>query len=139
MKIAVIDGMGGGIGAQVVARLKQVLRAEDSLVALGTNAIATGGMVKAGAQIGATGENAIIVSAPTADVIVGPVGIIIPNSLLGEITPGIATAIASCKAVKILVPIAQPHVELIGLEARPLSAVLDDVAARVSGLLMVGG
>ena len=135
MKIAVIDGMGGGIGTQVVARLKQIVRAEDSIVALGTNATATGGMVKAGADVGATGENAIVVTAPTADIIVGPVGIIIPNSLLGEITPGIATAIASCKAVKVLIPLTQPHVELVGLEARPLSAVLDDVAARVGELL----
>ena len=135
MKIAVIDGMGGGIGSQVAARLKSVLREQDTLIALGTNAIATGGMIKSGAHTGATGENAIIVTAPTADIVIGPVGIIIPNSLLGEITPAIATAIASCKAVKILVPLAQPHVELVGLEARPLSATLDAVAARVLELL----
>ena len=135
MKIAVIDGMGGGIGAQIVGRLKQVLRGDDNLIALGTNAIATGGMIKAGAHIGATGENAIITTAPTADIIVGPVGIVIPNSLMGEVTPAIATAIASCGAVKILVPLAQPHVELIGLEARPLSAVLDDVSTRLQELL----
>jgi hypothetical protein len=135
MRIAVIDGMGGGIGVQIVGRLKQVLRGEDSLIALGTNATATGGMIKAGAQVGATGENAIIVTAPTADIIIGPVGIIIPNSLMGEISPAIATAVASCGAVKILVPLAQPHVELIGLEARPLSAVLDDVVSRIKELL----
>jgi hypothetical protein len=135
MKIAVVDGMGGGIGSQVAARLKSVLREQDTLIALGTNAIATGGMIKSGADTGASGENAIIVTAPTADIIIGPVGIIIPNSLLGEITPAIATAIASCKAVKILVPLAQPHVELVGLEARPLSATLDAVVARVLELL----
>jgi len=135
MKIAVIDGMGGGIGAQVVARLKQVLPEETSLIALGANAIATGGMLKAGADVGATGENAIVTTVPNVDVIVGPIGVIIPNSLYGEVTPAIATAIASCKAVKILIPLAQPHVELIGLEARPLSAVLDDVAARVQQLV----
>ncbi|MDO8683277.1 MAG: DUF3842 family protein [Armatimonadota bacterium] len=135
MKIAIIDGMGGGIGSQVVARLKQILRREDTLIALGTNAAATGSMVKSGADVGATGENAIVVTAPTADIIVGPVGIVIPNSLLGEISPNIATAIASCKAIKILIPLTQPHVELIGLEARPLSATLDDVASRVQELL----
>ena len=135
MKIAVIDGMGGGIGAQVVARLKQALPKETSLIALGANAIATGGMLKAGADVGATGENAIVTTVPNVDVIVGPIGVIIPNSLYGEVTPAIATAIASCKAVKILIPLAQPHVELIGLEARPLSAVLDDVAARVQQLV----
>lgn len=135
MKIAVIDGMGGGIGAQIVGRLKPIVRGDDSLIALGTNAIATGGMIKAGAQVGATGENAIVVTAPTADIIIGPVGIIIPNSLMGEISPAIATAIASCHAVKILVPLAQPHVELIGMESRPLSAIMDDIAVRVQELL----
>jgi hypothetical protein len=135
MKIAVIDGMGGGIGAQIVGRLKPILHGDDSLIALGTNAIATGGMIKAGAQVGATGENAIVVTAPTADIVIGPIGIIIPNSLMGEISPAIATAIASCHAVKILVPLAQPHVELIGMESRPLSAILDDIAARVQELL----
>ena len=127
--------MGGGIGAQVVARLKPVLPQETTLIALGTNAVATGGMLKAGADVGATGENAIITTAPSVEIIVGPIGVIIPNSLYGEVTPAIANAIASCKAVKILVPVAQPHVELVGVEARPLSAVLDDVAARVRQLV----
>ena len=135
MKIAIVDGMGGGIGSQVVGRIKPVLREQDALIALGTNAAATGVMIKAGATTGATGENAIVVTAPTADVIIGPVGIVIPNSLLGEITPAIATAIASCRATKILVPLVQPHVELVGLDARPLSATLDDIAARVEGML----
>ena len=135
MKIAIVDGMGGGIGSQVAARLRPILRGQDTLIALGTNAAATGVMIKSGATTGASGENAIVVTAPTADVIIGPVGIIMPNSLLGEITPAIAVAIASCKAIKILVPLVQPHVELVGLEARPLSATLDDVAARVEELL----
>ena len=135
LKVAVVDGMGGGIGALVVQRLKQALGDEHTVIALGTNAIATAGMLKAGASIGATGENAIIRTAQTADVIVGPVGIVIPNSLLGEITPAIATAIASCPAVKVLIPLSQPHVELIGLESRPLSAVLDEVSSRVHAMV----
>jgi len=83
MKVVVIDGMGGGIGAQVVARLRDVVKQPHLLIALGTNAAATGAMVKAGAELGATGENAIRFNCASADVIVGPVGIVIPNSLLG--------------------------------------------------------
>lgn len=135
MKVAVIDGMGGGIGAQIATRLRQVVSGSHQLIALGTNAVATAGMVKSGADIGATGENAIVVTAPQMDIIVGPIGIIIPNSLMGEITPAMAANIASSKAVKVLVPVQQPHVEIIGFEARPLSAALDDVTARVSELL----
>jgi len=135
MKVAVVDGMGGGIGAQIVARLRQVVTAPHQLVALGANATATASMVRAGADVGATGENAIAVTAPKMDVIVGPVGIVIPNSLMGEITPAMAATIASCGAAKILVPVQQPHVELLGFEPRALAAVLDDAAARVAELL----
>ncbi len=135
MNVAVVDGMGGGIGAQIVARLRQVVVGPHRLIALGANATATAGMLKAGADVGATGENAIAVTAPQVDIIVGPVGIIIPNSLMGEITPAIATTIASSRAAKILVPVQQPHVELIGLEDRALSAVLDQAADRVAALL----
>lgn len=135
MKIAVIDGMGGGIGAQIVSRLRQVVSDSHQLIALGTNAAATTGMIKAGADIGATGENAIVVTAPQVDIIVGPIGIIIPNSLMGEITPVVASTVASSRAVKVLIPVQQPHVEIIGFESRPLSAALDDVTARVSELV----
>ncbi|MEN6519606.1 MAG: DUF3842 family protein [Armatimonadota bacterium] len=135
MKIAVIDGMGGGIGAQIVSRLRQIVAGSHQLIALGTNAAATTGMIKAGADIGATGENAIIVTVPRMDVIVGPIGIIIPNSLMGEVTPAVAATVASSGAVKVLIPVQQPHVEIIGFESRPLSAALDDVAARVSELV----
>lgn len=135
MKVVVVDGMGGGIGAQVVARLKQIVKPPHALFAVGTNAAATGAMVKAGAESGATGENAIRYNCASADVIIGPVGIVIANSLLGEISPEIATAIAASPAVKILIPLIQPHVEFVAVEPRPLSAVLDQVVNRVSALL----
>jgi hypothetical protein len=112
-----------------------VVSKPHSLIALGTNATATTVMVKAGAEIGATGENAICITSQQVDVIVGPVGIIIPNSLMGEISPAVATAVASSSAAKILIPLMQPHVEPIGLKSRPLSAALDDLAARVSRML----
>jgi hypothetical protein len=135
MKIAVIDGMGGGIGAQVVGRLRQVVVSPHQLIALGANATATAVMIKSGADVGATGENAIAVTVPQMDIVVGPVGIIIPNSLMGEITPAMATTIASSRAAKVLIPIQQPHVELIGLESRPLSVILDDLTTRIVELL----
>ena len=135
MRVAVIDGMGGGIGAQIVARLRQVVTSPHQLIALGANATATAVMVKAGADVGATGENAMAVTIPQVDIVVGPVGIVIPNSLMGEITPGMATTVASSRAAKVLVPVQQPHVEIVGLESRALSAMLDDVTTRVVTLL----
>lgn len=134
MRIAVVDGMGGGIGAQIVQRLK-ALQIEDLHVdALGTNASATSAMVKAGAEIGATGENAIAFNAAKSDCIAGPVGIVIPNSMMGEISPTIATAVASSKATKILIPLQQAHVEFVGVESRPLSQMLDQLAERIAEL-----
>jgi hypothetical protein len=137
MRIAVIDGMGGGIGAQIVSRVRPLLSESHELIALGTNAIATAAMVKAGATVGATGENAILVNVARADAILGPIGVAIPHSLMGEITPAMASAVALSTASKILVPLAQTqgHFELVGVEARPLSVSLDEVAKRVALLL----
>lgn len=139
MRIAVLDGMGGGMGAQMVERLRPVVTEPHSILALGANASATSAMMRAGADLGATGENAIAVNCSSVDCIVGPVGIVIPNSMLGEISPAIATAVASCAAVKILAPLQQAHVEFVGIEARPLSAMLDQVAERVASLLRDDG
>lgn len=136
MRIAVVDGMGGGIGAQIVQRLKALDIAVMHIVALGTNASATSAMVKAGAEVGATGENAIAFNSAKVDCIAGPVGIVIPNSMMGEISPAIATAIASSDAVKVLIPLQQAHVEFVGVESRPLSQMLDQLAERVSELAL---
>jgi NAD(P)-dependent dehydrogenase (short-subunit alcohol dehydrogenase family) len=137
MRIAIIDGMGGGLGAQIAARVAPALRQGDELLALGTNAIATAAMLKAGATSGATGENAILLNAARADVILGPIGAAIPHSLLGEITPAMACAVALSPARKLLVPTAQSqgHFELAGVESRPLASALDDMARRVRELL----
>ena len=137
MRIVVMDGMGGGIGGQIVARVRPLAGEAHELIALGTNAIATAAMMKAGASIGATGENAILVNVARADVILGPVGVAIPHSLMGEITPAMAAAVALSPALKILVPMTQTqgHFELVGVEARPLSASLDEVAQRIAKLL----
>ena len=104
MKIAVIDGQGGRIGRTVIEQLKEK-HGELELFAIGTNSIATSAMLKAGADYGATGENAVIVNAADSDIIIGPIGIVFANALLGEITPAIATAIGASKAYKILIPV----------------------------------
>ena len=121
MIIAVIDGMGGGIGAQIVTQLRQELPLEVEILALGANAIATEKMMKARANRGASGENAIKVSINQADFVLAPIGVVIPNSLMGEVTPAIATAIASAPGVKLLLPINQPHFEIVGIEWKALT------------------
>ena len=121
MTIAVIDGMGGGIGAQIVTQLRQELSLEVEILALGTNAVATEKMMKARANRGASGENAIRVSIGRADFILAPIGVVIPNSMMGEVTPGIAEAIASAPGRKLLLPINQPHFEIVGIEWKALT------------------
>ncbi|MCD7725765.1 MAG: DUF3842 family protein [Clostridiales bacterium] len=103
MKITIIDGQGGRIGRTVIEQLKE-RRPNLELYAVGTNSIATSAMLKAGAEYGATGENAAIVNAADSDIIIGPIGIVFANALLGEITPAIAAAVGASKAFKILIP-----------------------------------
>jgi len=131
MIIAVIDGMGGGIGAQIVTQLRQELPLEVEIMALGTNAIATEKMMKARANRGASGENAIKVSINQADFILAPIGVVIPNSLMGEITPDIATAIASAPGVKLLLPINQPHFEIVGIEWKALTKQISQAIGMI--------
>ena len=131
MLVLVIDGMGGGIGAQLVSQLSGQVVAGVEVVCVGSNAWATQSMVKAGAARGATGENAIKVMARSADIITGPIGIVIPNALMGEITPGMAEAVAASAARKVLVPVNQGHFEIVGMENRPLVANIRDACARI--------
>ena len=103
MNILVIDAQGGGIGKQLISAIKRTLP-DLTVTAVGTNSLATAAMLKAGADQAATGENAIVVCSRTADVIIGPIGIVIANSLLGEITPRMAMAVAQSPATRILIP-----------------------------------
>lgn len=121
MIIAVIDGVGGGIGAQIVTQLRRELPLDVEILALGTNAVATDRMMKARANRGASGENAIRVSIAQADFILAPIGVVVPNSLMGEVTPAIAEAIAGAPARKLLLPINQPHFEIVGIEWKALT------------------
>lgn len=131
MTVAVIDGMGGGIGCQLVERLRVHLP-QLTVIALGTNAVAAQRMVEAGAERGASGENAIRVSVATADVVVGPLGIVLANALMGEITPAMAEAIVGCRARKYLLPVAQQHVTLVGTTPKPLGELLTEAVEAIT-------
>ena len=103
MNILIIDAQGGGFGKQLVSAIKRELP-DIEITAVGTNTVATGAMLKAGADHGATGENAVIVGARKTDIIAGPIGIVIADSLYGEITPKMALAVAQSEAKRILIP-----------------------------------
>lgn len=134
MKIIIIDGQGGKMGKCVVEQLKKA-RPELALIAVGTNSIATSAMLKAGASAGATGENPVIVNSRDADIIIGPIGIVIADSLLGEITPAMAAAVGSSPAFKILIPSSRCHQYVAGCRELPLGEYIRDVVERVEVLL----
>lgn len=114
MKIIIIDGQGGKIGTTLVRELKQSMPMLKVL-AIGTNSIATSAMLKAGADLGATGENPVVVNCADADIIIGPIGIVLANSFLGEITPAMALAIGQSRAKKILIPVNKCHCVVAGV------------------------
>ena len=131
MVIAVIDGMGGGIGAQIVTSLREELPSYIEIYALGTNSIATSSMMKSHANKGATGENAIIVSTKKASVVVAPISVVIPNSMMGEVTSKISDSIATSEALKILLPIMPEDIEMVGLEGKPLALLIKDAVKLI--------
>ncbi len=133
-KVVVIDGQGGRLGRLLIESiLKDNLSCE--LYAIGTNSIATGSMLKAGAVHGATGENPVIVAARDADVIIGPVGIISADSLLGEITPKIAVAIGQSPAIKLLIPLGQCNNQVIGVQDMSMNDLVRSAVERLKTLL----
>lgn len=119
-RICVIDGQGGGIGSTLIKYIKSAYGEKIELIALGTNAIATSQMLRAGANKGASGENAICHSVKSAHCIVGPLSITWANAMLGEVTPKIAEAVMSCAAVKYLLPLFQEEVAIMGVMGEPL-------------------
>lgn len=133
MKILVIDGQGGRMGKSIIEQLKKSCQEQENfhLYAIGTNSTATAAMMKAGADYGATGENPVIVNSRDADIIVGPIGIVIADSLLGEITPAIAAAVGASPAYKILIPINRCNHMVIGCQEAPLSEYLRQVCQEV--------
>jgi hypothetical protein len=127
----VIDGQGGGIGATVIKGLRDALGDDLTILALGTNSIATSRMMKAGANKGATGQNAIIRTSRQVDVIIGPLAILMANSMMGELTPKMASAVASSEAGKILIPLTQERVRIVGLTAEPLPHLVGQVVDTI--------
>jgi len=124
-RICVIDGQGGGIGSTVIKRLKDVYHESVEITAIGTNAIATAQMLKAGANRGATGENAIVVTVKQMDVIIGPLAIMMANAMMGEVTPKMAEAVSTSDARKVLIPLSQENIEIVGTPAIPLPHLID--------------
>ena len=120
VKVMVIDGQGGGIGATIIKGLRESVGNDLEILALGTNSIATSRMMKAGANRGATGENAIVRTSRLVDVIIGPLGIIMAHSMMGEMTPQMAASVSSSDAKKILIPLTQENVEIVGGAGEPL-------------------
>lgn len=133
--VAVIDGQGGGIGSLMIKHLRENLAEEVEIIGLGTNAMATGAMLKAGANKGASGENAIVQTVKTVDVIIGTTGIVLANSMMGELTPKMAEAIASSPAMKYLLPLKLPEVEIIGAPKEPLPHLVDQLVKRIKEII----
>ncbi|MBF0467780.1 MAG: DUF3842 family protein [Desulfamplus sp.] len=129
-KICVIDGQGGGIGSTIIRKLKERFGEDVEILALGTNAIATAQMLKARANRGASGINAIVQTVRNADYIIGTVGIIMPNAMMGELTPEMAEAISLSPAKKILIPLTQENLEIVGLTSIPLPQLVDDLVDK---------
>ena len=119
-RICIIDGQGGGIGSTLIKYLKEAYGESMEILALGTNAIATAQMMKAGANRGATGENVIVHTVKNADIIIGPISVTWANAMLGEVTPHMAEAVMSSPAVKILLPLTQERVILVNMTKDPL-------------------
>lgn len=126
-RICVIDGQGGGIGSTVIKQLKELFDETVEIVALGTNAIATAQMLKAKANRGASGENAIVQTVKKVDLIIGPIGIVIAHSMMGEVTPAIAAAVAISPAKKLLIPLTQENVEIVGFASMPLPHLIESL------------
>ncbi|WP_457550991.1 DUF3842 family protein [Desulfobacula sp.] len=126
-KICIIDSQGGGIGSAIIKRLKERFNEKVEVIALGTNAIATAQMLKARANKGASGSNAIVQTVKKADVIIGPVGIIMPHAMMGEVTMEMAEAVCLSDAQKVLLPLTQENIAIVGVTGLPLPQLVDEL------------
>ena len=133
MNIVIIDGQGGQLGVQLIQKIKSN-QIDSTITAIGTNAIATSSMLKAGANVGATGENPVIVACRKADVIIGPIGIVIADSLHGEITPKMALAVGQSDAVRILLPMNKCDNIVAGTSSLSTSTIIEDAIIQLLAL-----
>jgi 4-hydroxy-L-threonine phosphate dehydrogenase PdxA len=132
VKIAVVDGQGGGIGNLIVKRLREEFKEKIEIIALGTNAAATTAMMKARANKGATGENAIVWNSGRVDLIIGPLSIVLPDAMLGEVTSKMASAVVSSGAKTILLPLNQEGIEIAGVEKEPLPHMIERIMTMIA-------
>ena len=126
-KICVIDGQGGGIGSTIIKKLKERFEENIEVLALGTNAIATAQMLKSRANRGASGSNAIVQTVRNVDLIIGPIGIIMPHAMMGEVTREMAEAVALSSAKKLLLPLTQDNINIVGVTHTPLPLLVDEL------------
>jgi len=131
----VMDGQGGGIGAALIKGLREAMGNHLEILALGTNSIATSRMMKAGANKGATGENAIVRTSQAVGIITGPLAILMANTMMGEVTPAMAEAVCSSPATKYIIPLTQEHVRIVGIADEPLPHLVDEVVNLIEGEL----
>ena len=134
MNILVIDGQGGALGAQLVREIGEAVAGVE-ITAVGTNAVATAAMLKAGAKNAATGENPVVVAARRADVIIGPIGIVIADALLGEVTPKMALAVGQADAARILIPMNKCDNLVAGVSGMSTAALIADAIAKLKGII----
>lgn len=136
LKIVIIDGQGGRMGQMLVEELKRALP-EHELIAIGTNSVATTAMLRAGADCGATGENPVVFNCSDADIIIGPLGIVVANSLLGEVTPQMAIAVGQSRGQKILIPLNKCNNTVVGIQELPyneyITLAVEEVKRFVEG------
>lgn len=135
MRILVIDGQGGKLGSQIVSLIKNKQNSKIELIAVGTNAMATEAMMKGKADIVATGENPVIVNSKNADLIIGPIGIVIADSMYGEVTVAMATAVSQSKAKKILIPINKCDNIIVGVTENSMKEVFNQINKIIDSLL----
>ena len=134
-RIMVVDGMGGRIGQEIVQRLRAAFGERVEILAVGTNSTATSAMLKAGANRGATGENAVRVTVREADILIGPLSALIPDSMMGEVTPMIAESLSMSTAHKVMLPLTNPRIDLVGTTKDPLPQLLEEAIEHVASAL----
>ncbi len=137
MKILVIDAQGGGIGRQLISAIKKNIKAAE-VIAVGTNNAATSAMLKAGADGAATGENAVVVGCRNADIIVGPIGIAIADSMLGEVTPAMALAVAQSRASRILIPFSHCDNIVVGVSDYSVEKLIQEALEHIRKIVLEG-
>lgn len=133
MKIVVLDGQGGGIGKNLIELIRRELP-DLEITAVGTNSMATSAMIRSGASGAATGENAVVYNCGDADVILAPMGMLLANSMLGEVTPLMARAVSESRALKIMIPISRCHARVAGLIEQPMAQYLEDAVRMLKDL-----